>query len=79
MEPKYCAGKDLAPQADLARSACAARSMPSQIKEDQMDSDLAALIQAWPHLPCAVRTGFMAMIDAVVANESPKSGIETRD
>ena len=80
-ETRPCAGKDLAPPSPPPRSACAARSTPNQTKKDQMDPDLAALIRAWPHLPRAIRTGFMAMIDAVAVTESPpicKEGPDAR-
>jgi hypothetical protein len=36
----------------------------SLARETQIDPDLAHLIDAWPELPPAIRTGILAMIDA---------------
>jgi hypothetical protein len=40
----------------------------SLARETQIDPDLARLIDAWPTLPTALRTGILAMIDAARAD-----------
>jgi hypothetical protein len=33
-------------------------------RESQIDAELARIIDAWPTLPAAIRTGILAIIDA---------------
>jgi hypothetical protein len=40
----------------------------SLARETQIDPDLARLIDAWPTLPDALRSGILAMIDAARKN-----------
>jgi hypothetical protein len=39
------------------------------VAESETDSDLAAVIEAWPKLPEALRAGFLAMVKAALSND----------
>jgi hypothetical protein len=41
-----------------------AESGARNAREEQLDPDLAAIVNAWPELPAAIRAGILAMIRA---------------
>jgi len=61
---KSISNQGITDSGDVARSACAARRTKNAPETDEADPHLAKVIDAWPKLPEAVRTGILAMVEA---------------
>ncbi|QNN24082.1 hypothetical protein HED60_18005 [Planctomycetales bacterium ZRK34] len=49
----------------LSKTKIAAQGAADDLRSVLFDSDLAALIEAWPTLPAAIKAGIVAMLKAV--------------
>ena len=70
--PKPCPENDLG-----INSECVARHLPTDTCKTE--TDLAAVVAAWPHLPEAIKACIVAMVKAASGGISPSRGIGGRE